>query len=231
MQRSSIGAVFLGALVLLSAAWIVQKPLLQVYWALNSRIPDYTHLAKNNPLLRIDTGNSYPRAIWADQAFQRSSNILHFNLDTCSFLGTTANVDGTISSSGLFLQAMTHMTCYKDKHRSQSARYVFLLRLWDALRYPHYSACPPTDITATLRHSETWRQQLAWRDTELQVQVCLYGAESHTQATPLSSTEPCASMQGMYLPQHPHQSRPMTTDCQGALQQSPAMTATYMPHC
>ncbi len=56
MQRSSIGAVFLGALVLLSAAWIVQKPLLQVYWALNSRIPDYTHIVKNNPFLRINTG-------------------------------------------------------------------------------------------------------------------------------------------------------------------------------
>ena len=56
MQRSSIGAVFLGALVLLSAAWIVQKPLLQVYWAINSRIPDYTHIVKNNPFLRINTG-------------------------------------------------------------------------------------------------------------------------------------------------------------------------------
>ena len=63
MQRSSIGAVFLGALVLLSAAWIVQKPLLQVYWAINSRIPDYTHIVKNNPFLRIDTGTSYiPRS-------------------------------------------------------------------------------------------------------------------------------------------------------------------------
>ena len=64
MQRSSIGAVFLGALVLLSAAWIIQKPLLQVYWALNSRIPDYTHIVKNNPLLRFNTGTSHSPAIW-----------------------------------------------------------------------------------------------------------------------------------------------------------------------
>ena len=61
MQRGSIIATFLGALVLLSAAWIIQKPLLQVYWAVNSRIPDYTHLVQNNPLLRISTGSSKKR--------------------------------------------------------------------------------------------------------------------------------------------------------------------------
>lgn len=60
MHRSSIIATFLGAVVLLTAAWIVQKPLLQIYWAVNSRIPDYTHIVQKNPLLRIDTGGDMP---------------------------------------------------------------------------------------------------------------------------------------------------------------------------
>lgn len=71
MQRGSIIATFLGALVLLSAAWIIQKPLLQVYWAVNSRIPDYTHLVQNNPFLRISTGRFMKRD-HSDQRAQRS---------------------------------------------------------------------------------------------------------------------------------------------------------------
>ena len=70
MQRGSIIATFLGALVLLSAAWIIQKPLLQVYWAVNSRIPDYTHLVQNNPFLRISTG-TFMKRDHSDQRAQR----------------------------------------------------------------------------------------------------------------------------------------------------------------
>ena len=53
MQRSSIVALFLGAVLLISAALVVQKPLHQIYWAVNSRIPDYSHFVQSNPFLRI----------------------------------------------------------------------------------------------------------------------------------------------------------------------------------
>ncbi len=58
-MRSSIIAAFLGAIALFCAAWIVQKPLLQVYWAVNARIPDYTHFVQKRPLFRISTGETY----------------------------------------------------------------------------------------------------------------------------------------------------------------------------
>ncbi len=56
MQRSSIVALFLGAVILISAGLVVQKPLHQIYWAVNSRLPDYSHFVQSNPFLRISTG-------------------------------------------------------------------------------------------------------------------------------------------------------------------------------
>lgn len=56
MQRNRIVAVFLGCVVFFCVGYLLQKPLLQVYWAVHSRIPSHGLSFGSRQSLRFGTG-------------------------------------------------------------------------------------------------------------------------------------------------------------------------------